>query len=352
MSARVRELIFLGTGTSSCVPNVRCLVHDVGCKVCPTTVGNPKSKNRRRNTSLLVRIAPSEDCVDPDKYLNVVIDAGKTFYDSSVQWFTEYGIKSLDAVVLTHPHADAMHGSRLQVVMSVRYKADSRCRIGLDDLRSWTFDSRFRTAAIPVHLHKTTLATVATTFPYIVHTDLATGGGGVPALDFIAFDDSSTGFDVCGVQFVPIKVHHGLDVDGTPFYSWGYRFGDVSYVSDASLVPDASLEKMRGSNIVIMDALRELPHVSHFGYAQCLDCITSVQARYGLMTGFTHALSHEELQQVCDGYLETGQVAVNQAPAMLTDEQRQAWHERRGRVEKLAPAHDGLRIVLPLSSRL
>ncbi|KAJ2418201.1 hypothetical protein GGF47_005088, partial [Coemansia sp. RSA 2524] len=97
------------------------------------------AKNRRRNTSLLV-------CVDhPDgRQRNILIDCGKTFYDSAVDVFVKHDIKTIDAVLLTHGHADAM--------------------LGLDDLRQWTSSQN---TSIPVYCDRSALETVAGAFPYL-----------------------------------------------------------------------------------------------------------------------------------------------------------------------------------------
>ncbi|ORZ40846.1 beta-lactamase-like protein [Catenaria anguillulae PL171] len=282
----VKELIFLGTGTSGCMPYVRCLVLPTGCSVCPTTIGNPRSRNRRRNTSLLVRIARISES-DPSKYANIIIDVGKTFYDGSVEWFPEFGIQKIDAVILTHPHADAI--------------------LGIDDLRAWSTGSVFFKGPIPVHLHTDTMATVTQMFPYCVDTSSATGGGLVPQLQFTVFDDSTESIDVCGMSFVPLKVEHGEFGDGSPFYCFGYRFDDIVYVSDCNSILASTAPKMRNCKLMIMDALRPAPHKSHFGFQQSMDTILEYQPVAGLMVGFAHDLSHDELDDMAETYRSSGE---------------------------------------------
>ena len=114
------EFVFLGTGTSGCVPEIGCLLQDTpSCKVCinalktvPNTTAVSETlkptlytKDRRRNTSGLLRI-PHPD----GRTRNIVIDCGKTFYESAMTWFVQYGYQRIDAVILTHGHADAMMG--------------------------------------------------------------------------------------------------------------------------------------------------------------------------------------------------------------------------------------------------
>lgn len=98
------EIIFMGTGTSEGIPRVSCLTDPMKtCPVCSKAL-EPGSKNRRLNTGLLIRYPRlSGTC-------NILIDVGKFFYHSALKWFPAYGIRTIDAVVITHSHADAIGG--------------------------------------------------------------------------------------------------------------------------------------------------------------------------------------------------------------------------------------------------
>ena len=122
------EAIFLGTGTSGSVPNVSCLTappHEEQCQTCRSTLTPEGSKNKRRNTSAVVRV----DCVGgrktyvassgswitfirrliiiyPHLLRTILIDAGKNFQAAALDWFPKYGLRRIDAVLLTHGHAD------------------------------------------------------------------------------------------------------------------------------------------------------------------------------------------------------------------------------------------------------
>ncbi|MFS7974517.1 putative metallo-beta-lactamase, ribonuclease Z/Hydroxyacylglutathione hydrolase [Helianthus anomalus] len=104
VSVEQPEIIFMGTGTSEGIPRVSCLTDPLKkCPVCAKAV-EPGNKNRRLNTSILIRFPkPSGTC-------NILIDAGKFFYQSALRWFPTYGIRTIDAVVITHSHADAIGG--------------------------------------------------------------------------------------------------------------------------------------------------------------------------------------------------------------------------------------------------
>jgi len=175
----LKEIIFLGTGTSSQLPLVPCLTAEPRtCAVCLSVARSPDSKNRRRNTSLAVRF------VDPTGTTrNVIIDCGKSFYDSALAFFPQHGIATVDGVILTHGHADAM--------------------MGLDDLRMWA-NADDKSSRLAVHLDARTLAVVTSVFPYIVNSGSSTGGGGVPAVDFKLID-KDTPFEVHGLKFTPLE---------------------------------------------------------------------------------------------------------------------------------------------------
>ncbi|KAJ1938581.1 hypothetical protein FBU59_004395, partial [Linderina macrospora] len=194
-TSRVREIIFLGTGTSGCIPNIPCITSDnPDCTVCKYSLTPEGAKNQRRNTSLLIRIDH-----DDGRERNIVIDCGKTFYESAVEVFIKHNVKTIDAVLLTHGHADAI--------------------LGLDDLRQWTMS--FNTS-IPVYVAQETLDTVASAFPYLVDTSMATGGGQVPMLDFRVIKNPYVPLVIEGIEVQPLEVEHGKYSSGEPFYFMGF----------------------------------------------------------------------------------------------------------------------------------
>jgi phosphoribosyl 1,2-cyclic phosphodiesterase len=130
------RIVFLGTGTSEGVPRVSCLTNpNSDCPVCPDAM-KPGSPNRRRNTSLLIQRELSDG-----RTSNIIIDAGKFFYESAMNWFPKYGVRTMDALVITHAHADAVGG--------------------FDDLRDWTNNAQ---ETLPIYLRETDLDSVESLF--------------------------------------------------------------------------------------------------------------------------------------------------------------------------------------------
>ncbi|KAI9097028.1 beta-lactamase-like protein [Phlyctochytrium arcticum] len=345
---QVSELIFMGTGTSGNVPNINCLTKPhPNCKTCiaalQTSSPSPKvgrggwenppvpqlpvmDKNRRRNTGAVVRYLHSDG-----RTRTILIDCGKTFYESALYTFLAHSLRQIDAVILTHGHADAM--------------------LGLDDLRMWTIGGGVQ-SSIDVWCDKKTMGVVESTFPYLVDRDKATGGGDVPKLLFNVFDSSlpsseegqlPPSFVIEELTVQPLPVVHGVYSDGSPYPSLGFRFGDnLTYISDCSAIPESTRRAIRGSTkVLVMDALHctyccyctvitgdlqnsncvervDEPHPSHFSVSEavtaCIDLLgssptttttspspspssTSITPRRAYLTGFSHRVHHETLER-------------------------------------------------------
>ncbi|KAG0005458.1 hypothetical protein BGZ79_004682 [Entomortierella chlamydospora] len=179
MSIGETDLIFLGTGTSSGVPVVPCLTAaNPTCKVCLSTQTPEGVKNIKRNTSAMVSFMHQDG-----RKRNILIDCGKSFYESARQWFPKHNLHFIDALVITHGHADAING--------------------LDDLRSWCLINKEDPYSIPVYLDQETMDVVTSTFPYMVDASKATGGGDVPSFTFNVIDHDKD-FEVEGIKFTPL----------------------------------------------------------------------------------------------------------------------------------------------------
>jgi phosphoribosyl 1,2-cyclic phosphodiesterase len=218
----------------------------------------PGSPNRRRNTSLLIQRKFSDG-----RTSNVVIDAGKFFYESAIQLFPKFDVRTIDALVITHAHADAVGG--------------------FDDLRDWTNNAQ---ESLPIYLREVDLEVVEQLFYYLVDRNKQTGGGGVAKLSFDTID--STPFKADGLELTPLPVEHGKNWE-----CFGYRFGDVSYISDASAISEKTADLVQGSEILVLDALRPArTHGTHFTVEEAIDQARRLGVKRTLLVDATHDIDH------------------------------------------------------------
>lgn len=237
------QLIFLGTGTSVGVPAVGC-----GCEVCCSD----DPKNNRTRTSLALGLPEG----------NLLID---TTPDLRIQLLRE-GIGVLQAALFTHEHADHV--------------------MGLDDLRLMPF---YLGHAVPLYCEEIVEQRIRKSFDY-AFTDLEPSHpGSVPELQFRSI--TLEPFELLGARFTPIRLQHGR------FEVLGFRFGNIAYCTDTNGIPDESWEHLEGLDVLILDALRDRPHTTHFSLTEALAVIERCQPKRALLTHISHELDH---QVVCD----------------------------------------------------
>ncbi|EFP84118.1 uncharacterized protein PGTG_10496 [Puccinia graminis f. sp. tritici CRL 75-36-700-3] len=283
------EVILLGTGTSGQVPSIACLTdpEDQGCRCCKSE----DRKDLRRNTSALLRIHHPSNKTSPDAPstpLHLLIDVGKSFCEAAREFFPKHNIRRLDAVLLTHPHADAING--------------------LDDLRAWTLGGAIQDS-IPIYCNEYTHTEISRMYPYLVNSHAKTGGGDVPQFTWNIIRDGIS-FTLFGVEILPLPVHHGKFFESNskdkPYICTSYMIAKtIYYVSDVSEIPEETMTKIleshsgRGDggggrlNVLIIDTLRLLPHASHFGIAQAIHAAQRLNPIRTYLVGFTHRVTHD-----------------------------------------------------------
>ena len=251
------KILFLGTGTSEGVPRISCLIDkNKSCEVCSDSV-KINSKNRRRNTSILIQ----------HKNKNIIIDAGKTFYDSSLNFFPKNNVTSIDGLIITHAHADAIGG--------------------LDDLRDWTNNTQKN---IQVYLREIDYKVVDKMFFYLTKKEYFSRGG-VAKLNFNII--TSKTFEIENIKFTPIPVFHGKT--NTIF---GYKFGNTAYISDVSEIPENSKKYLYNLDLLIIDALRpKKTHGTHFTLEQAIEKIKYFNPKKALLTNATHDIDHSKVNK-------------------------------------------------------
>ena len=181
-----------------------------------------------------------------------------------MQWFPKYDVHTIDGLVITHAHADAVGG--------------------FDDLRDWTNNSQ---ESLPIYLREQDLDSVESLFYYLVDRTKQTGGGGVAKLIFETID--AVPFAVDGLELKALPVEHGRNQE-----VFGYRFGPVSYVSDASAFSDETAELISGSELLVLDALRPArTHGTHFTLEEAIGQARRLGVTRTLLTDATHDIDHE-----------------------------------------------------------
>src|SRR5258706_1243877 len=225
-------MTFLGSGTSGGVPMIGC-----DCEVCTST----DKKDKRLRSSILVQSSKT----------TLVVDTGPDFRYQMLR----QKIKHLDAVVFTHPHKDHL--------------------AGLDDIRAFNF---FTKKPMPVYADSLTEEALRRDF-YYAFSD--TRYPGIPELNLNTIAQEP--FMVGDIPVTPVLVWH------LKMPVLGFRFGKFTYITDANRIDEVEKQKIRGSDIVVLNALRREKHVSHFN----LDEATAMAWELGVSAAYFTHISHQ-----------------------------------------------------------
>ncbi|MEO6814347.1 MAG: MBL fold metallo-hydrolase [Ginsengibacter sp.] len=233
------RITFLGTGTSGGVPMIAC-----GCYICTSA----DEKDKRLRSSILVE----------SKTTTLVVDTTPDFRTQMLR----ANVKKLDAVIFTHPHKDHV--------------------AGLDDIKAYNF---FQHKPMDVYANKLTQDALLREFPYIFTEDKYPG---IPSVHLHTITHES--FIVGDIPVTPIWVHH------LKMPVLGFRFGDFTYITDANRIDEEEKEKIKGSKILVVNALRKKEHISHFTLQQAIDLENELKIPKGYFTHMSHQLGrHEEI---------------------------------------------------------
>ncbi|MEO5820506.1 MAG: MBL fold metallo-hydrolase [Vicinamibacteraceae bacterium] len=229
------EVTFLGTGTSMGVPMIGC-----ACAVCQST----DPRDNRSRPSILVHLA---------NQATILVDTSSDLRAQALR----FGMTRVDAVLYTHSHADHI--------------------LGLDELRRF---NTLQKGPIPLYGDDRTMTDLRRIFSYAFQAIREPGHEYVPLLVPFVLDGP---LSVAGTEVRPVPVTHGART------ILGYRFGRFAYLTDCCAIPDASWALLEDLDVVVLDALRERPHTSHF----CLDQAVAAAVRIGAgRTYFTH-MAHD-----------------------------------------------------------
>ncbi|GJM23840.1 MAG: MBL fold metallo-hydrolase [Phycisphaerae bacterium] len=233
------KVTFLGTGTSHGVPMIGC-----DCSVC--TSDDPKDKRTR--TSVLVETLGKAFLIDTSPELRLQCVAN--------------GVNHIDAVLFTHAHADHV--------------------TGMDDLRRFNWLSR---STLDCYGTSATLDSIRNMFAYIFQEDPEYPSH-KPSLTLNEIGDEP--LSIADVPVTPIALMHG------PLPVLGFRFGNIAYCTDCNQIPDDSLKRLQNLDVLILDALRDKPHPTHFNLVEAVAMATRIGAKRTFFTHIAHALGHAE----------------------------------------------------------
>lgn len=232
---------FLGTGTSQGVPVISC-----DCITCSSV----DQKDKRLRTSLMISIGNK----------NVVIDTGPDFRQQMLM----NEVKMVDTVLFTHEHKDHI--------------------AGLDDIRAYNFRSK---KAMDIYASPRVQDALKREYAY-VFSDLSYPG--IPQVNLHTIEDES--IHLHGVDFIPINVmHYKLPVKA-------FRVEGLTYITDANYIAPEELEKIRGSEVIVLNALRREQHISHFNLDEALELIAYLNPNKAYLTHISHLMGlHKDVSK-------------------------------------------------------
>lgn len=235
------KITVLGSGTSVGVPTIGC-----DCRVC--TSSDPRD-NRLRPSILLTY-----------EGRNILIDTTPDFRTQALR----AQIRRMDAVIFTHSHADHI--------------------MGFDDVRPFNFR---QSGHIPIYANAPTMQAIQRCFPYVF--DGASRNTNVPQIESHVIDEP---FELFGLEFTPIPIQHGGQT------ILGFRFGAAAYLTDHSDIPPASMDLLRGLDVLFLDALRYKPHPTHSTVDQSTRTVEKLAPRRAFFTHICHDLGHERAESL------------------------------------------------------
>lgn len=235
------KITFLGTGTSQGVPVIGC-----SCEVC----GSLDFRDKRLRTSIHIEVHGR----------SFVIDTGPDFR----QQMLRENIDRLDAVIFTHAHRD--HTA------------------GLDDVRAYNFKQGID---MPIYGTVPTLDQLRIEYAYAFSKERYPG---IPRLELHIIDEKP--FEVNGINLTPLPVMH-LNMPVL-----GFRINNFSYITDANFVPPETMELLKGTDTLVLNALQRDHHISHFNLKQALDMVTLIKPSNTYFTHISHRLGlHREVEK-------------------------------------------------------
>jgi phosphoribosyl 1,2-cyclic phosphate phosphodiesterase len=244
------KVTLLGTGTSQGVPVIGC-----NCEVCRSV----DYRDNRLRVSVHLQVNGK----------SFIIDSGPDFRQQALR----ERIRTLDALIFTHEHKD--HTA------------------GLDDIRAYNFSQH---KDMPLYGEERVLEQLKREFAYIFS---GVQYPGIPRVQLNPIAEEP--FEIEGVEFIPIRVkHYKLPV-------LGFRVGDFTYITDANFISEEEMDKVRGSKVIVLGALRKEPHISHFSLQEAIDVLTELKPEKAYLTHISHLMGlHHEVELELPEFIRLG----------------------------------------------
>ncbi len=244
------RVTLLGTGTSQGVPVIACK-----CDVCKSV----DSRDKRLRSAIMLE----------EGLTRIVVDVGPDFR----QQMLVHEVDNLDAILLTHEHADHI--------------------FGLDDIRSFNW---IRKSPMDVYCEPRVQNNLRSIFNYVFSTNKYPG---TPQMDLIDLD--SNAFEIGPFSILPIRLfHHKLPV-------YGFRFGKFAYLTDFNMIEQEEIDKLQGIEILVICALRKTTHISHLNLSEAIALIEKIAPHKAYLTHMSHEMGkHEHLLHELPMTIEPG----------------------------------------------
>jgi len=220
----------------------------LGCETPVCLSENPKDKRLR--SSVLIRAGNK----------TLVIDCGPDFR----QQMLRENVKQVDAILFTHAHKDHTGG--------------------LDDIRGYNYTMKKK---MPLYMNAETLATIKGHYDYIFN---GSDYPGIPQVDITVIENKP--FHAQGVEVTPIEtLHHNMRV-------FAFRIADFTYITDANFIHAGEKKKIAGSKVLVLNALRKEPHLSHYSLKQAIELIQELKPQQAYLTHISQQMGfHDEVNK-------------------------------------------------------